>query len=69
MKDYKLKKLAKQNFIISRFAYLDQDIRSFPIKDIKTNKFNSEAPNLDRMYLKISQRPRNKPSMPKMPWD
>lgn len=66
MKDYKLKKLIIQKCRISKIAF---DNKSPPIKDIKTNKFNSEAPDLSRMYLKISQRPRNKPSMPKMPWE
>lgn len=65
MKDYKLKKLQIDRWHISKIAVEG----SPPIKDIKTNKFNSEAPDLNRILLKASQRPKNKPSMPKMPWE
>lgn len=65
MKDYKLKKSQIYRHHISVIAVEG----SPPIKDIKTNKYKSEAPDLDRILLKASQTPRNKPSMPKMPWE
>jgi len=66
MKDYKFKKLIIQKCRISKIAF---DSKSPPIKDLKTNKFNSIAPDLNRVQLRVHQKPRNKPSMPKMPWD
>lgn len=66
MKDHKFKKLIIEKCRISKIAHLDT---RRPIKDIKTNKYTSEAPSLDRISLKIAQRSRNKPSMPKMPWE